>query len=116
MDEGTFKAQGPSFWRLAQELPHRKISFGHDLVSGQDQKLIYHSYIPQLDPDYIVTLAKTALHHQVEALRDTIYKHVAAVTSIKVRLPVRIPTDYDAMLFRLRRSLTTCTDKRLSYF
>jgi hypothetical protein len=75
-----------------RDLP--SLEFGHHLVSECSflQILVVddHSYIPYLDPDLIKALAGSVLHFQVEPLRDAIYKHLAAINSIKVRLPVCI--------------------------
>lgn len=55
------------------------------------QKLtgILISYIYHLDRDYILSLANTVSWHEVDALRDAIWKHVASETSIRVHIPVR---------------------------
>jgi hypothetical protein len=70
------------------------LEFGYHLLSEcpslQISVVDDHSYIPYLDPDLIKALAGSVLHFQVEPLRDAIYKHVAAINSIRVRLPVRI--------------------------
>lgn len=47
-----------------------------------------HSYITNLNPSYILALAETAPFHQVSALRDALWKHIALQTSLRVKLPV----------------------------
>jgi hypothetical protein len=53
---------------------------------------LFRRYIANLDPYYILALAETASDHQVEALRDAIFKHIALQTSIRVRIPVSSPS------------------------
>ncbi|KAF2193385.1 hypothetical protein K469DRAFT_734797, partial [Zopfia rhizophila CBS 207.26] len=50
-------------------------------------------YISNLDPYYILALINTASSHQVSALRDAIWKHLAWQMSIKVKIP---PKGYSA--------------------
>ena len=45
-------------------------------------------YIENLSPSYIFALSETATDHQVPALRDAIWKHVALQPSIGVKIPV----------------------------
>ena len=45
-------------------------------------------YVYGLSPDYIVALVKTASYGQMPVLRDAICKHVDAVTSIRIHIPV----------------------------
>ncbi|KAF2645756.1 hypothetical protein P280DRAFT_545678 [Massarina eburnea CBS 473.64] len=44
--------------------------------------------IEHLDPEYILVLANTAWYHQVDVLRDAIYKHLDRETSIRVHFPL----------------------------
>ncbi|KAH7072767.1 hypothetical protein BKA63DRAFT_567359 [Paraphoma chrysanthemicola] len=44
--------------------------------------------VKNLNPDVVRTLAETAACHQVDALRDTISKHISGETSIKVQRQV----------------------------
>ncbi|EUC40142.1 hypothetical protein COCMIDRAFT_41480 [Bipolaris oryzae ATCC 44560] len=45
------------------------------------------SYISKLTPSFVCALAKTGWHHQMKALRDAIWKHIALETSIRVHIP-----------------------------
>jgi hypothetical protein len=49
---------------------------------------LFHSYIANLNPSYIRALSETAPEHQVPALRDAIWKHVALQSSIGIKIPV----------------------------
>ncbi|KAF2185082.1 hypothetical protein K469DRAFT_665938 [Zopfia rhizophila CBS 207.26] len=51
-----------------------------------DRRLIH---IPNLDPHFILALAKTASQHQVSVLREAIWKHLALQTAFGVKIPVR---------------------------
>ncbi|OCK76085.1 hypothetical protein K432DRAFT_307150 [Lepidopterella palustris CBS 459.81] len=53
-------------------------------LADANRRLIY---IPNLDPNFILALAETASFHQVSALRDAIWKHLAFQTSIRVKIP-----------------------------
>lgn len=44
------------------------------------------SYITNISPQYILAVTETAPWHQVESLRDALWKHLASQTSIKVVL------------------------------
>jgi len=50
--------------------------------------MIFHSYIADLDPYYILALTETATFHQASVLRDAIWKYLALQTSIRVKIPV----------------------------
>jgi hypothetical protein len=54
----------------------------------QSRRLIYCSYVSKLTPEFVKSLAKTAWHHQMDALRDAIWKHIALETSLRVHAPV----------------------------
>jgi hypothetical protein len=58
--------------------------FGSDYFPNADRRLIY---VKDLDPSYILALGATVSHHQVEFLRDAIWKHLAFQTSIRVTVP-----------------------------
>src|SRR5205823_2687952 len=57
-------------------------------------------YVEDLDPNYILAIARTAPRHQVEMLRDAIWKHIALQTAIRIKIvPFRFP------VFRLQFQL-----------
>lgn len=58
-------------------------------------------YVYGLSPDYIIALVKTASYHQMPALRDAICKHVDAVTSIRIHIPVSTIGATHAQIIRL---------------
>jgi hypothetical protein len=47
-----------------------------------------YSYIPNLNPDFILALAVTASFNQAPVLRDTLCKHVTFLPSIRVKVLV----------------------------
>ncbi|KAF2489385.1 hypothetical protein BU16DRAFT_180672 [Lophium mytilinum] len=57
--------------------------FDHTDLPDADRRLIY---IPNLDPHYTLALAETAPFHQVRALRDAIWNHLALETSLRVKM------------------------------
>jgi hypothetical protein len=61
------------------------------------------SYSTRLDPPLVCVLAKTALHHQVPALKETIYKHITRQPSLRVRISVNIPDPGSISLTGLAR-------------
>lgn len=74
-----------------------KKRYGLENLPNADRRLVY---VADLDPDYILAIARTAPWYQVGTLRDAIWKHVALQTSIRVKiLPFRFP------IFRLQFQL-----------
>ncbi|KAF2185092.1 hypothetical protein K469DRAFT_688302 [Zopfia rhizophila CBS 207.26] len=72
----------------APELYHylKEKRFDDMELPDADRRLIY---ISNLDPLFILALTETAPNHQVPALRDAIWKHVASQTSMKIQIPLR---------------------------
>jgi len=68
-----------------------KKSFHSDTDSDKPPLTFRHSYIANLDPNAILALAETASPHQVLALREAIWKHIASQTSIGISILVSIP-------------------------
>lgn len=66
-----------------------KTSFSSDCL-GKCFLTLCCSYISNLNPYYILALTETASFHQVEILRDAIFKHIALQTSIRARINVSI--------------------------
>lgn len=66
-----------------------------DFMTGFLMKLCSH--INNLDAQYIRTLVETASFHQMEALQDAIWKHLALKTSLRVKLPVCIPNNREEL-------------------
>ncbi|XP_014561612.1 hypothetical protein COCVIDRAFT_33601 [Bipolaris victoriae FI3] len=76
--EGCFNSKG-----LYETL--EQLRFGHPTLQDVDQRMIY---IPKLTPSFVSALAKTGWHHQMKALRDAIWKHIAFETSMRVQMPI----------------------------
>ncbi|KAF2441215.1 hypothetical protein P171DRAFT_488774 [Karstenula rhodostoma CBS 690.94] len=88
----------PQFCTTANKIRRRKI------VIELLRAVSYSIYIPNLDRRFILALARTALHYQVGAIRDALYKHIAFKASMRVEIPIRgFPT------FRLEFSIPRLT-------
>ncbi|KAF2194379.1 hypothetical protein K469DRAFT_126254 [Zopfia rhizophila CBS 207.26] len=64
----------------------RQPRFGVEGIPNADRRLIY---INDPDPAYILALAETASYHQIPALIDAIWQHIAFQISIRIQIPVR---------------------------
>ena len=71
--------------------------FSPALISASSSDVL-NSYIPNLDRDFILALAKSALHYQVGAIRDALYKHIACKASMRVDIPVGADNLFDGDL------------------
>ncbi|KAF3397013.1 hypothetical protein DPV78_008323 [Talaromyces pinophilus] len=65
--------------QLYQILQARR--YNNSAMPDADRRLIY---ITNISPQYILAITETAPWHQVESLRDALWKHLASQTSIKV--------------------------------
>lgn len=76
-------------WLTADELytALAQPRFGLLDMPHADRRLIY---IADLDPKYILALVKNVSYHQVEHLRDAIWKYLALHASVEVKLPVSL--------------------------
>ncbi|KAF1929712.1 uncharacterized protein M421DRAFT_91531 [Didymella exigua CBS 183.55] len=74
-------------WLTPAELQHHLGTKCFDCAeqSDVDRQLVY---IYRLCPQYILALIRTAYRHQLAALRDTIWQHIACEASMRVKIPV----------------------------
>jgi hypothetical protein len=83
----------------------KKPRFNHAGSPDAERRLIH---IADLDPAYILALAKTASYQQLPVLREAIYKHLAFQASIAVKIPTTGYLTFQLNLhlpfFKLRKS------------
>ncbi|KAF3006042.1 hypothetical protein E8E13_010813 [Curvularia kusanoi] len=87
-DYETGQARSYARWLDARDLHEALSAERFDSIThpktNADRRLIY---IYGLSPEYIISLVKSASNLQISALRDTICKHVAFETSIRIHIP-----------------------------
>uniref|UniRef100_A0A093VLK9 Uncharacterized protein n=1 Tax=Talaromyces marneffei PM1 TaxID=1077442 RepID=A0A093VLK9_TALMA len=72
--------------QLYQILQARR--YDNAVMPDADRRLIY---ITKMSPHYVLAITETAPWHEVESLRDALWKHLASQMSIKVILPQNFP-------------------------
>ncbi|KAF2178428.1 hypothetical protein K469DRAFT_754507 [Zopfia rhizophila CBS 207.26] len=78
--------------------------FRHAVLPDADRRLIY---ISDLSPPFILALTETAPRHQVPALRDALFKHLALQTSMRVKI-----SDRDYTVFQMDFHMPFCALRR----